>query len=76
MPSKKTEEKEKDGQTHFGPSSKGVAEMIEKMKQCCMSGESPVDCCSMMEEMRKKMREKCCGSKMEYAKTDNEQQKS
>ena len=66
MPSKKN-----TGQTDFGPTSKGAQEMFEKMRDCCMGEEGPIDCSAMMDGMMKKKMEKCCGSRAGN-QTDNE----
>jgi hypothetical protein len=71
MPTKK---KKTAGQTDFGPSSKGVQEMFEKMRDCCMGEQGPINCSAMMDGMMKKKMEKCCGPRAEN-QTDNEPEK-
>lgn len=76
MPSKREEgTKKKAGQADFGQHSKGFDEMYEKMEKCCSGKQASIDCSAMMDEMKRKMMEKCCGSRGEFEEADEQEER-
>ena len=57
--------KEKTGCNEFVSACKDFPGMIEQMKECCTGKENRIDCCEMMNRIRKEMMDRCCAPKGE-----------
>ena len=76
MNTEETKDKgKKAGCADFTAKFKGFKGMFEGMSKCCTGRDGSIDCSAMMNGMMKDMMEKCCGTKTENIKTDDNPEK-